>query len=829
VPATNLRFIILGDDKGSSAFNRFARSVNDANKAVDRNNAALKQSGKSSVAAQGGFLALTGTITGFSDAMNVGSKHTGLFAKGMAGLSLATGLLEPELAALVVAAGGLAAGFTAAAAGLGVFQVVAQAALSKASQAATKATAAQNAYKASVAGINDQYQRQLKAATNNAQRQAALTTKQTALQAALTTKVKATTAAWQGLAPAQVKLGKAIITLQGQWDKFIARSTPGVSSVVTKGFGLVPRILKLIQPLLPPVEAALRGIIDMIDFGLGSPKLAKFIDMLARNSGPVLIKLAETITGIGKGLGGIITAFMPQSQRMFSAVRNLAVAFGEWGQGLTGHSGFRALIAMFKKDTPVVNQILKNLAITVKNVASSMAAFSSPSNSFGLLNTLRVLSGILAKLSANKTLVNFVLQFLLLKSIAGQVLGPLKIFGGLVGTTGSAIEDITKLGFVPWLKQIKLVTIAQKIWNGVQVAFNIIMRANPIILVGTLLVGLVAAVIYAYKHFKWFRDFVNAVWAGILATVKAVVSWFQHTFVPFFTRTIPHAWSAAWTWIKNAAKAAWDFLTHGWGQFLIPGITLIRKVIEVVRDHWRDAWNAIKTVAVTVWHIIERVVINPLKSIWNWLKNAFNFVKSVGGFLSGGGASGQASPRVAQQYALSQLSSHGWDVTQMVPLTDLWQQESGWSNIARNKSSGAYGIPQALPPSKMGPAANPPQSSYIAQINWGLSYIKGRYGTPAGAWAHERAYNWYGGGGMIREPVMGVGMRSGRGYGLGERGAELVTPAGALERRLDMIASLLGDLIGAVDDNAPRTAAGVARAFGNATRGSDYTALYGAR
>jgi hypothetical protein len=782
--------VILGDDKGSSAFNRFARSVNDANKAVDKNNAALKQSGKSSVAAQGGFLALTGTITGFSDAMNVTSKKTGLFAKGMAGLGLATGLLEPELAGLTVAAGGAAAAFAAAGVGLGAYQLVIKNVMNELAKLKQLQQAAATGNKA--AGK--------------------------ALQAYLKT-----------LSPAFKEFNNQLDATKKTYEDWGRSLEAPVLGPLTRGLKFVKPLLADLSPIVRTASAAIGYLVDRLGTNIAGGGFAKWLAAIRPAIAPAITDLGLSIGHIVVGLGGVIKAFVPFAGMVTGGIEHLTAAFAKWGTTLTSHSGFQALIAMFKKDTPVVNEILKNLAVTVKNVASSMAAFSSPSNSFGLLNTLKVLSGILAKLSANKTLVNFVLQFLLLKSIVGQVLGPLKIFGGLVGTTGSAIEDITKLGFVPWLKQIKLVTIAQKIWNGVQVAFNIIMRANPIILVGTLLVGLVAAVIYAYKHFKWFRDFVNAVWAGILATVKAVVSWFQHSFVPFFTRTIPHAWSAAWNWIKNAAKAAWDFLTHGWGQFLIPGITLIRKVIEVVRDHWRDAWNAIKTVAVTVWHVIERVVINPLKSIWNWLKNAFNFVKSVGGFLSGGGASGQASPRVAQQYALSQLGSHGWDVSQMVPLTDLWQQESGWSNIARNKSSGAYGIPQALPPSKMGPAANPPQSSYIAQINWGLSYIKGRYGSPAGAWAHERAYNWYGGGGMIREPVMGIGMRSGRGYGLGERGSELVTPAGALERRLDMIASLLGDLIGAVDDNAPRTAAGVARAFGNATRGSDYTALYGAR
>lgn len=87
----------------------------------------------------------------------------------------------------------------------------------------------------------------------------------------------------------------------------------------------------------------------------------------------------------------------------------------------------------------------------------------------------------------------------------------------------------------------------------------------------------------------------------------------------------------------------------------------------------------------------------------------------------------------------------------------LWNQESGWNQYARNPGSGAYGIPQALPPGKMGAAANPPQSNPAAQISWGIGYIKGRYGDPIGAWAHEVAFNWYDNGGWLM-PGMNIAM-----------------------------------------------------------------------
>ncbi len=73
-------------------------------------------------------------------------------------------------------------------------------------------------------------------------------------------------------------------------------------------------------------------------------------------------------------------------------------------------------------------------------------------------------------------------------------------------------------------------------------------------------------------------------------------------------------------------------------------------------------------------------------------------------------------------------------------LVILWQKESGWNVSAHNSSSGAHGIPQALPGSKMGKGW---ENDYKVQINWGLSYIKNRYGNPTKALAFWRNRHWY--------------------------------------------------------------------------------------
>ncbi|MCM0676068.1 lytic transglycosylase domain-containing protein [Micromonospora phytophila] len=85
----------------------------------------------------------------------------------------------------------------------------------------------------------------------------------------------------------------------------------------------------------------------------------------------------------------------------------------------------------------------------------------------------------------------------------------------------------------------------------------------------------------------------------------------------------------------------------------------------------------------------------------------------------------------------------GFAIDQFPCLDKLWTKESGWNHKARNTSSGAYGIPQALPGSKMGSVADDWQTNPATQITWGLGYIKGRYGTPCKAWAHSQDVGWY--------------------------------------------------------------------------------------
>lgn len=101
------------------------------------------------------------------------------------------------------------------------------------------------------------------------------------------------------------------------------------------------------------------------------------------------------------------------------------------------------------------------------------------------------------------------------------------------------------------------------------------------------------------------------------------------------------------------------------------------------------------------------------------------------------------SKKECKKYAYKQVLKKGWSLKDYNNLEKLWQKESSWNAKARNKRSGACGIPQAYPCSKMKKYGKDYKTNCKVQIKWGLNYIKSRYKTPTKAWKHFQKKHWY--------------------------------------------------------------------------------------
>jgi hypothetical protein len=170
---------------------------------------------------------------------------------------------------------------------------------------------------------------------------------------------------------------------------------------------------------------------------------------------------------------------------------------------------------------------------------------------------------------------------------------------------------------------------------------------------------------------------------------------------------------------------------------LVVKVQLNGRIVKAVRSNWSTHRYTVRTTLPYGRTKVSTIAYNVGRGTGNpHLGTAYVTVPKPGSSSGGGSYGGN------QAIAASLLPRYGWNQSQMQPLVNLWNRESGWNPGAANPS-GAYGIPQSLPGSKMAAAGPDWATNPKTQITWGLSYIKGVYGSPAAAWAHSEATNWY--------------------------------------------------------------------------------------
>lgn len=188
---------------------------------------------------------------------------------------------------------------------------------------------------------------------------------------------------------------------------------------------------------------------------------------------------------------------------------------------------------------------------------------------------------------------------------------------------------------------------------------------------------------------------------------------------------------------------------------------LLSRVIDYAgkfKDKIAGAFGRLKELGNSPWANLVKGAAEKLKeAAIDKVTSANSAQAGSSGFTAAGGGSNRSIGRT--------MMLQRWGSGQWPSLNSLWTRESGWRTTARNPSSGAYGIPQSLPASKMASAGSDWRSNPRTQIKWGLGYIASRYGSPAAAWRHSQRTGWYGNGTPAAIPGIS---------GVAEHGAELV-------------------------------------------------------
>ncbi|MDT0470011.1 hypothetical protein [Streptomyces gibsoniae] len=397
-----------------------------------------------------------------------------------------------------------------------------------------------------------------------------------------TTKTDAYRQALAKLTPEQRKLYDSIAGPKGltpafkDWSKSLQ---PDVLPILVRGVDAAKNALPALTPLVKAAAGAVRELFDMASRALKSPFWQGFKDDIDKSAKPAIVGLGVAFGNILTGMAGIIDAFLPHMSGIASTMQRITKRFADWGRGLRGSPAFEAFLKYAADKGPLIAHALGGVAAALIAIGTALSPISGP-----------------------------LLQ--------------------VIGAVATGIASVANT--LPWLIQLIYgVWVATKLWTIALAAFNLVMEANPIVLIITGIVALVAAVIYAYQHWGAFRDVVQAAWHGI--QVAALFAWnnvLKPTFEGIWIALKAVGTVAMWLWqnaiwpafqgIWLAAKILFAVLVT---VVIAPIIVIVKLLGKWVMWLWTDIFSPtfqlIANLAVTVW---TKWLLPFFQGFWNTIK-----------------------------------------------------------------------------------------------------------------------------------------------------------------------------------------------------------------
>jgi hypothetical protein len=596
------------------------------------------------------------------------------------------------------------------------------------------------------------------------------------------------------LDPEQRKAAQSLLGLQTSYRGFEKALAPQVLGDFNAGVRVAGHLLHDLQPVSIATGKALGGALGQIDATFAGQTWQQFFQFMSRTAGPDVQQLGNLFTSLMQSLPPLVEGLQPLASGILTVGTDAAKALGPVGQLLqqidqNNHSinssakGLDSWTVSLTNTIPggrAVNNWITSVQHNIQGTGDTAKAAGPQTAGFGVsvYTTGKSAAVAAAKLQSLAQAVTA-----LDTAESGSLSNQLAYTNALLASKQGALSLRTALAKSG--DRIGLHTAAER--NSFSTANsyiqNLVDTANASWKSGHGTDGAIKAIRNGLPILEQAKTHNRDYWKE----VQTLVTWLHKL------RDVKRIHDV----VKLTGSGAWTFSLGGTGSFPSRHIKGHAAGTTSAPPGW--AWVGEKGPELMKFRGGETVIPNhrlpgyaagtgyagSLAGLQPWGQRNWDatitamtkaFVAagkqqqaSLGGAPGALGGPTSASAAAAQAYARSRLGAYGWSGSQMPYLALLWTQESGWNRLARNPSSGAYGIPQALPGSKMGAAANPPLSSAAAQINWGLGYIGGRYGSPAGAWAHERAFNWYAGGTGGAMPGWAW---------VGERGPELVRFSG---------------------------------------------------
>ncbi|MCX4849857.1 hypothetical protein [Streptomyces sp. NBC_00893] len=365
------------------------------------------------------------------------------------------------------------------------------------------------------------------------------------------------------LTPAARGTFNAFVSLKSAFSDWSESLQPQVMPLFTRALIGLRNSLPGLTPFVLAAARAIGTLQDRVSASFKSPWWQTFKQDLAGSVEPAIVGLGVSFGRILKGMAGVVQAFLPHMESISSTMQRITGRFAAWGTSLKGSPQFERFLSYASEQGPVLAKAIGDISSAFYQMARATAPLSGP-----------VLTAL--------------------------------------GAVARASADIAR--DLPWLIQLLYaVWVATKLWTLAMIAFNLVMNANPITLIIVGIVALVAAVVYAYKNFTWFRDVVNAVWEALKA--GALFVW-NSILKPVFDALVTglKAIGTAASWLWNT------ILSPVFGFIGAAARILATVVLTVLITPLVIAFKVLAAVGMWLWTNVFGPVFGWIadKAVWLW-------------------------------------------------------------------------------------------------------------------------------------------------------------------------------------------------------------------
>jgi hypothetical protein len=444
-----------------------------------------------------------------------------------------------------------------------------------------------------LAGAQEDYNK----ATTDAERDAALEKTKTILE---------------GLDPATRGMVVAVQDFQKAWRDFSMQFQPTIFQIAQEGLAGLAGLLPSLAPIVEGAAGAFLSLEKSAIRALQGPFWQSFFAMIGSNVGPILNQLGRSIGNIVEGFAALIGAFMPLSRDFSKGLLDMTESFSEWAKNLSKSQGFKDFVSYVKENVPLVFDLIGS--ITTAFVALVRAG--APLGEALIIIASSMFDLFTAFQNAHPEGALMVIAMLGLLAVSLKLIGPLLVILRVFSVVGSVL--LTALSGL----------------GGIAAVFGITTTAF-LVLIG-IVVAVVGAFVYAYKHFEWFRDLVNTVaravadfavkvYDSVVTWLGQAAEWLTSTFGPLIATAMDFAvtqFNKIKEWIDVNGPvfiAAWDNIRIVLGVIWDQIVMTVTGAIDVLTVIWNATWPIFIAVLKGAWTIIKAVISGALDIIMGFL------------------------------------------------------------------------------------------------------------------------------------------------------------------------------------------------------------------